>query len=1104
MVWGSDGNARPAYVPSTAMEDVIQIRASERYTAAVKSDGHVVVWGSRYEDRSSALDGLNDIASIELNGGFLVLTRSGRLVQRSYAGVDIKLPFNPDGFIGISSGLRHSLAIRNSGTVVGLREVQDDFGASTPPEDLDQVIAVAAGDGHSLALRADGTVMAWGRNLEGQALVPSDLGPVKAIAAGQSISMALRKDGTVVAWGNNYYRLQDVPPDLNDVVAIDIGAFHALALRRDGTVVAWGDRSRGRADVPAGLTGVTAIAAGSEHSVALGIPALPEIRKPPVAVSVKPWQTATLTVESAGFDLRYQWYRDGQPIPHATNPTLSFPGTVVCNAAGDYSVEVRNRAGAVTSNPVSLALELGTPPRTIVTWGEPNNQGLEGILSEKDNEIVAVSSGGNGSESFSVVLMGDGTVRAWGDNGRGQTNIPPGLGNIRAISAGAFHTAALGSDGRVVVWGQNSPPLQPPKGLSNVIAIAAGYGLTLALKEDGSVVEWGDAHTGLAAACSGKHIRSIAAGGGFAIAIADDDSPIIRSSLIDLGGPYYPEMAPSRLPNVVQVVIGENAGGVVHSDGSVTVWGDPKWVDPVQQAALQQVESIAICDFGIFVVRKDGSLFYHSAEIEDLNPRFAPPRGLSNILAVSAFSHNCAAIGRASLPVIRSAPDVRSVASWTTDILEVDATGFGLNYLWYHGDQALFWETNRTLLLPSIREAAAGEYSVVVSNAAGAITNRISWLEVAPESRPGTVVSWGNRRKYSDLLLSEMAAVPNQLVDLIQISAGGDHDAAVRSDGTTISWGRYSVSEPGAYYRPPLLPPTGSSLIRSIAAGPSHALALRSDGTVLTWGGTKDRGIQVPPGLSNVVSIAAGDQSSWAVREDGSLVFWGYNLMVSSVVPKNLGLIQAVAPPAFLRKDGTVGIWWAGDEMFESGISNAVAVAAGISHVLALTRDGLVKSWDRGKMGSGAFLALAQSEVPPDLKDVVAIAAGSSFSMALKKDGTVVTWGAFTDPWTLDALSPEPPAGLRGVTAIAAGGEHALALVGPVAFPSIRISLESSDVVISWPAIGTGYRLEVSQSLDQPDWQPPATAPIVRDGWNQLSLSPSARARFCRLTKSID
>ncbi len=273
---------------------------------------------------------------------------------------------------------------------------------------------------------------------------------------------------------------------------------------------------------------------------------------------------------------------------------------------------------------------------------------------------------------------------------------------------------------------------------------------------------------------------------------------------------------------------------------------------------------------------------------------------------------------------------------------------------------------------------------------------------------------------------------------------------------------------------------------------------------MLTWGGTKDRGIQVPPGLSNVVSIAAGDQSSWAVREDGSLVFWGYNLMVSSVVPKNLGLIQAVAPPAFLRKDGTVGIWWAGDEMFESGISNAVAVAAGISHVLALTRDGLVKSWDRGKMGSGAFLALAQSEVPPDLKDVVAIAAGSSFSMALKKDGTVVTWGAFTDPWTLDALSPEPPAGLRGVTAIAAGGEHALALVGPVAFPSIRISLESSDVVISWPAIGTGYRLEVSQSLDQPDWQPPATAPIVRDGWNQLSLSPSARARFCRLTKSID
>ncbi|MBL9173699.1 MAG: hypothetical protein JNL10_09210 [Verrucomicrobiales bacterium] len=1071
----------------------------------MKSDGHGVVWGSRYMDLSSSLDGLNDIASVEFSGGLLVLTRSGRLVHRTYAGVNIALPFAPDGFIGISGGEQHFLAIRNSGTVVGWGWGSDTFGAATPPQDLDQVIAVAAGYGHSLALRADGTVVAWGRNLEGQAVVPPDLGPAKAIAAGLSISMAVRKDGTVVAWGNNYYRLQDVPSDLNDVVAIDIGAFHALALQRDGTVVAWGDRSRGRADVPAGLTGVTAIAAGSDHSVALGIPALPEIRKPPVAVSVKPWQTATLTVEAAGFDLRYQWYRDGQPIAHATNPTLSFPGTVVCNAAGNYSVEVRNRAGSVTTEPVSLTLEPGTPPRTIVTWGESNGQGLGGILSEKDSEIVAVSAGGFYGEWFSVVLMRDGTVRAWGDNGRGQTNVPLGLRNIRAISAGEFHTAALDAEGHVFVWGQNDPTLQPPKGLSDVKAIVAGAHFTLALKNDGTLVEWGH-YIGLAWACFGKRIRSIATGGGFAIAITEDGSPIIRSVYIPEGGPYDPEKAPSHLPNVAQVAIGGKAGGVVHSDGSVTFWGDPKWVNPVNQVALQQVESIAICDLGILVVKKDGSLLHYSREFEELYPRFGLPRGLSNVLAISGSYFNCAAIGRASLPVIRSAPDVRSVASWTTDTLEVDATGFGLNYLWYHGDQALLGETNRTLLLPSIRETAAGDYSVVVSNAAGAVTNRIAWLEVAQETRPGTVVSWGTRRPSPYIYdFRGVALVPDQLVGLVQVSACRDHDAAVRSDGTTVSWGIYENSIYGKYHEPPIVPPTGPSPIKAVAAGPSHALALRSDGTVLAWGGVDGLEILVPEGLTNVASISAGESSSWAIREDGSIVSWGRYGFEPGQIPKNLGLIQAIAPPAFLRKDGTVGLWWAGDQLFESGISNAVAVAAGMSHVLALTRDGLVKSWDRRKISPDfPVLDFGQSDVPPDLKDVVAIAAGSWSSMALKKDGTVATWGAFTDPWTLNVESTQPPTGLIGVTAIAAGEAHALALIGPVAFPSIRITLESSDVVISWPAIGAGYRLEVSPSLDEPDWHPPASAPIVRDGWNQVSLSPSARASFCRLAKTID
>ncbi len=60
--------------------------------------------------------------------------------------------------------------------------------------------------------------------------------------------------------------------------------------------------------------------------------------------------------------------------------------------------------------------------------------------------------------------------------------------------------------------------------------------------------------------------------------------------------------------------------------------------------------------------------------------------------------------------------------------------------------------------------------------------------------------------------------------------------------------------------------------------------------------------------------------------------------------------------------------------------------------------------------------------MPVGLTGVTAIAAGLSHSLALKNDGTVVAWGRNVEGQTT------VPAGLTGVTAIAAGGYHSIAL----------------------------------------------------------------------------
>jgi alpha-tubulin suppressor-like RCC1 family protein len=42
-----------------------------------------------------------------------------------------------------------------------------------------------------------------------------------------------------------------------------------------------------------------------------------------------------------------------------------------------------------------------------------------------------------------------------GDDGIGQTDVPPGLSKVTAVSAGAVHSLALRRDGTVAAWGDD-------------------------------------------------------------------------------------------------------------------------------------------------------------------------------------------------------------------------------------------------------------------------------------------------------------------------------------------------------------------------------------------------------------------------------------------------------------------------------------------------------------------------------------------------------------------------------------------------------------------------------------------------------------------------
>ncbi|MCL5097503.1 MAG: C10 family peptidase, partial [Candidatus Omnitrophica bacterium] len=100
----------------------------------------------------------------------------------------------------------------------------------------------------------------------------------------------------------------------------------------------------------------------SQTAVLLVTPAViaPTIICPPTPQAMPVGGIATFTVLASGSSpLNYQWQFNGVDLPGATGATCLLPG-VQTNNAGNYTVEVRNQAGSVTS--AAAVLTVLVPP----------------------------------------------------------------------------------------------------------------------------------------------------------------------------------------------------------------------------------------------------------------------------------------------------------------------------------------------------------------------------------------------------------------------------------------------------------------------------------------------------------------------------------------------------------------------------------------------------------------------------------------------------------------------------------------------------------------------------------------------------------------------
>lgn len=100
---------------------------------------------------------------------------------------------------------------------------------------------------------------------------------------------------------------------------------------------------------------------------------------------------------------------------------------------------------------------------------------------------------------FALAARATGTVAAWGGSATGVLDVPPDLTDVRAVAALGSDACGFGialrGDGTVTQWGGAScgdaTPYQLPDGLVDVTAISAGEDAAIALRKDGTVATWG-------------------------------------------------------------------------------------------------------------------------------------------------------------------------------------------------------------------------------------------------------------------------------------------------------------------------------------------------------------------------------------------------------------------------------------------------------------------------------------------------------------------------------------------------------------------------------------------------------------------------------------
>ncbi len=655
-----------------AGKSIVNIAAGGYHSLALADDGTVYAWGYNPTGQlgnGATVDSRTPVA-VKATG----TPMAGKNIIKIAAGVHNSLALASDGTVYTwgrgEFGQLGNGTTTDSNIPVAVKTVGTPMASKT-------IIGISGGPAYMLAVDSNGKVYGWGRNANGQlgslSHTDSSVPVASQIPAGKSIiqvsaggwdgshSLALTHDNIVYGRGRNsngqlgnnstsdslaavvaQLNLMDTPSTPTQVV---VESGNAKATISWQSPVVTGGKSivgyvlRYRTIGAVDWTTVDVAATVTSHAIT-GL------------TNDQIYQTQVAAKTTAGTG---DFSNVVLATPHA-KPTITNVSPAIGPVAGGQNVTItgtnfmpKGKKIVQTANGNGYSLALASDG-TVYAWGQ-NNYGQLGNGTTTDSNVpVAVKTVGTPMEGkkiiqvstkvwYSLALASDGTVYAWGLNGSGQlgdgtithSSTPVAVKTIGTpmegktiveIAAGASHSLALASDGKIYVWGGNAygqfgngvtttssvvpvavKTVGTPMDNKKIIQIHAGYYHSLALASDGTVYAWGQNTYGqlgnntminanapvsvqtIGTPMAGKIIIQLAAGNSQSVALASD------GTIYAWGWNMYGQLGngttvDTRIPVAVKVtgtpmagkVIAQVAASNAHtlavaSDGTVYDWG---------------------------------------------------------------------------------------------------------------------------------------------------------------------------------------------------------------------------------------------------------------------------------------------------------------------------------------------------------------------------------------------------------------------------------------------------------------------------------------------------------------------------------------------------